>query len=985
MRPGGKRFSLHIYISTLFLALLFGFAAVAIGVQYTRTKSMLLSSAAELFQRIGQAAKSEIEGITKPAQLTARLLSRSRLMAASSTSERLAFVPLLIQAIDGGNSLSSAYVGYQSGDFYSIRTIALGARWARSIQAPAGSVYLVQSLSRDIEGLRSGRFLFFDKTGRILADRAVPNYVFDPRDRPWYKLATAREGVARTDPYLFFTTRQVGMTVSQRGIDGNSVAGVDVTLDELSHLLARSRPSPSAVLVVVNQGGDVIASSTSDQPLVVDEIGRPRLSQIKDLQQPVFKSMVGTVHRDADTSMTAEIGNETWQVYRSQLTSEGAWIDLIVAAPQSELLAGANAIRHNMLLVCLAALGIAIPIALTASKLISQSLDRLTAEAREISALRFDKPFDVRSPVVEVDRLAHAMGSMKSTISRLLTIGAALGGEKRFDLLMSKIVAEMVSVSDSRGCIVYLEEPDGSLVGALARFDGRQLAGFPPPTLRRGVNDDHPAMQASLSGASVEVTVTPEQVERWYPGFEYRQHFAVIALPLKNRQSDLVGVLMLSQDPEKSHEAARADMIAFVEAVSGTAAVAIETNRLILEQKRLVQGIIELVAGAIDSKSPYTGGHCQRVPALTEMLAQAAAASETGRFKDFALSDEQWEELHIAGWLHDCGKVTSPEYVIDKATKLETIYDRLHEVRMRFEVIKREAEVACWCEIEAGRLTGAARATRLEALERLWRELDEEFAFVATCNVGGEFMSPDRIERLKRIAARRWTRTLDDRIGLSHEETERKLRNPAAALPVEEPLLSDRPEHVIPRGERDKLAPDNPWGFKIKVPDNLYNRGELYNLSVGRGTLSEEERFKINEHMIETIKMLAKLPLPRHMRNVLEIAGGHHEKMDGTGYPRRLRREDMSIPARMMAIADIFEALTAADRPYKKAKTLSESIAIMAKMRDDAHIDAELFDLFLESGVYRQYAEQFLRPEQIDEVQVARFLSPVQVDVRAAV
>jgi HD-GYP domain-containing protein (c-di-GMP phosphodiesterase class II) len=984
MRSRGKGFSLHVYISTLFLALLFGFAAVAIGVQYTRTKSMLLSSAAELFQRIGQSAKSEIEGITEPAQLTARLLSRTRLMATHDANDRLGFVPLLIQAIEGGKSLSSAYAGYKTGDFYAIRPIATGARWARSIQPPAGSAYLVQSISRDIEGLRGGRFLFFDKTGRLLADRAIPNYVFDPRDRPWYKLANGREEAVRTDPYIFFTTRQVGVTVSQRSIDGNAVAGVDVTLNELSNLLARSRPTPSALLVVVNQQGDVLASSTGAVPLVVDEIGRPRLSKIKDLQQPVLNAMIGTGHLDAESSATVEIGKETWQVFRTPLTMEGDWIDLMVAAPQSELLAGANAIRTNMLLVCLAALAIAVPIALTASKVISQSLAKLTAEAHEISALRFDKPFEVRSPVSEVDRLAHAMGSMKSTISRLLTIGAALGGEKRFDLLLDKIVAEMVSVSGSRGCIVYLAEPDGNLVGALARFDGRQLAGFPPPTLKPGIDDDHPAMQAALSRANVEVTVTPEQVTHWYPGFEYSQHFAVIALPLKNRQDDLVGVLMLSQNPEQHHAATRTNMLAFVEAVSGTAAVAIESNRLILEQKRLVQGIIELVAGAIDSKSPYTGGHCQRVPALTEMLAHKAAASEKGKFKDFALSEEQWEELHIAGWLHDCGKVTSPEYVIDKATKLETIYDRLHEVRMRFEVVKREAEVACLREIEAGGLTGEARAARLEALERLWRELDEEFAFVATSNVGGEFMSPDRIERLKRIATRTWTRTLDDRIGLSHEETERKKRSPAVALPVAELLLSDRPEHVIPRNDREKLAPDNPWGFKIKVPDNLYNRGELYNLSIGRGTLSEEERFKINEHMVETIKMLAKLPLPRHMRNVLEIAGGHHEKMDGTGYPRRLRREDMSIPARMMAIADIFEALTAADRPYKKAKTLSESIAIMAKMRDDAHIDADVFDLFLESGVYREYAEQFLKPEQIDDVPIARFMSADEADARAA-
>ena len=448
-----------------------------------------------------------------------------------------------------------------------------------------------------------------------------------------------------------------------------------------------------------------------------------------------------------------------------------------------------------------------------------------------------------------------------------------------------------------------------------------------------------------------------------------------MALPLKNREGDLVGVLMLSQDPEIRYaEAARADVRAFVEAVSGTAAVAIETNRLIQEQKRLMLAIIELLAGAIDAKSPYTSGHCQRVPVLTEMLAKAAVEAREGPFKDLSLTDEQWEELHIAGWLHDCGKVTSPEFVIDKATKLETITDRLHEVRMRFEVIKREAEVACWREIAESGLEGEARQERLASLQRLWQMLDDDFAFVAESNVGGEFMAPERVARLKEIATRTWTRTLDDRIGLSHEETQRKAKTTAPSLPVVEPLLADRPEHILTRGERDQIAADNPWGFKVEVPELLYNRGEIYNLIVARGTLTEEERFKINAHMIETIRMLNRLPLPRHLRNVPEIAGGHHEKMDGTGYPKRLKRDEMSIPARMMAVADIFEELTAADRPYKKAKSLSESISIMARMRDNAHIDPEIFDLFLTSGVYRQYAERFMQPEQIDEVPLHKYV-----------
>ena len=150
--------------------------------------------------------------------------------------------------------------------------------------------------------------------------------------------------------------------------------------------------------------------------------------------------------------------------------------------------------------------------------------------------------------------------------------------------------------------------------------------------------------------------------------------------------------------------------------------------------------------------------------------------------------------------------------------------------------------------------------------------------------------------------------------------------------------------------------------------------GEVYNLCIGRGTLTAEERFKINDHMVQTIIMLEQLPFPKHLKRVPEYAGGHHETMIGTGYPRRLTKADMSIPARAMAIADIFEALTAADRPYKKAKTLSESLRIMSFMKKDEHIDPDLFALFLETGVFSEYAEQYLLPEQIDEVDIDQYL-----------
>ena len=235
-------------------------------------------------------------------------------------------------------------------------------------------------------------------------------------------------------------------------------------------------------------------------------------------------------------------------------------------------------------------------------------------------------------------------------------------------------------------------------------------------------------------------------------------------------------------------------------------------------------------------------------------------------------------------------------------------------------------------------------------------------------------MADEKIERLQAISEATWLRTMDDSLGLSWEELNRKSEN-SHALPVVEKLLSDKSEHLIARHENDRISQENPWGFEVDTPEYKYNRGELYNLSVKRGTLSEEERYMINGHMIQTIMMLNELPFPKDLRDVPLIAGSHHETMDGKGYPKKLVMREQPMTARMMVIADIFEALTASDRPYKKAKTLSESLRILSFMRNDNHVDADLFDLFLASGVYLQYAEKFLKPEQIDEVNIADFLS----------
>ena len=383
-------------------------------------------------------------------------------------------------------------------------------------------------------------------------------------------------------------------------------------------------------------------------------------------------------------------------------------------------------------------------------------------------------------------------------------------------------------------------------------------------------------------------------------------------------------------------------------------------------QEELLDSIIKVLADAIDAKSAYTGGHCRRVPEIAQMLTKVAHDQKDGLFKEFSfLSEDEWREFHIGAWLHDCGKVTTPEYVVDKSTKLETIYNRIHEIRTRFEVLYRDAQITYLEE----QLHNKDKKQSLEKLHTTQSKLIEEFEFLASANMGGEYMSQDKQERIKSIADREWVRNFNDRIGLSDVELLRYEDVAVKQTPVTEKLLSDKQEHIVQRVDFD-YEDYKTEGFKEEVPEYLYNYGEIYNLSIEKGTLNAEERFKINEHVIMTIKMLEQIPFPAHLTKVPEYAGTHHETMIGTGYPRKLSKKDLSIPARIMALADIFEALTASDRPYKKAKTLSESLKIMSFMVKDEHIDEDIFELFLSSGVYMEYAKAHLKPKQIDEVDI---------------
>lgn len=520
------------------------------------------------------------------------------------------------------------------------------------------------------------------------------------------------------------------------------------------------------------------------------------------------------------------------------------------------------------------------------------------------------------------ESVGQSMDMMLARVEMLNEIGIALSSEKNNQRVLELILngAKKLTHADGGSLYTLTENKElkfeivstDSLGIAMGGTSGQEIK-FPPLPLY--VNGEKNLSMVVTSAVLNDKTINIidaydargydfSGTRKFDKNTGYRTK-SLLTIPMKNHQGDIIGVLQLinSRDPHTGEVGVfTKEEQKLAESLASQAAVALTNKRLIDEQKALFEAFIKLIATAVDEKSPYTGGHCRRLPELTMMIAEACDAENVGPLADFGMQDKDRYELMIAGWLHDCGKVTTPEYVIDKATKLQTIYDRIHTVDTRFEVLKRDARIA----LLEKKITEQEYALRI-------LKLDEDRDFIHRFNVGGEFMSAENQQRVREIAEYEWLDSC---------------------------------------GNLAKFLTDD----------------EVKNLTIAKGTLTPEEREVINNHIAVTIKMLDQLPFPKHLRNVPEYAGGHHERMDGKGYPRGLTREQMSWQARMMGVADIFEALTARDRPYKDGKKLSVCLSILGKMCLEHHIDPDIFNAFVRHKVYLKYAQEFLPPEQIDEV-----------------
>ncbi|HRE17507.1 MAG TPA: HD domain-containing phosphohydrolase, partial [Rhodocyclaceae bacterium] len=452
-------------------------------------------------------------------------------------------------------------------------------------------------------------------------------------------------------------------------------------------------------------------------------------------------------------------------------------------------------------------------------------------------------------------------------LEQLNDIGASLSNERHLPRLLEQILIAAKTITHADGGTLYLLSEDkrhlhfeivrnDTLKVAFGGTSGEPISDkfrdLPLHTESGEPNNSMVAAYAALTGKTVNIAdaYTAEGFDfsgtaRFDQSTGYHSK-SFLTVPLKNHEGEIIGVLQLINAKDDSG-AVRPFAVAdqrLAESLASQAAIALTNRQLIEQMEALFESFIQLINTAIDEKSPYTGGHCQRVPVLTMLLAEAVNDTREGPLADFTLSDKDRYELKIAALLHDCGKVTTPVHVVDKATKLQTIYDRIHLVDTRFEVVKRDAEIAMLRAVAAGADPVQAAAGHAATLA----QIESDRAFLRQSNVGAERMRDEDIERVRQIAtAYRW-------------------RN-------------------VEGEEVDFLTAD-----------------ELENLTIRAGTLTQAEREIINYHIVATIKMLEQLPWPKHLKNVPEYAGGHHERMDGKGYPKGLKRDEMSWQARMMGI-----------------------------------------------------------------------------------
>ena len=946
-----KKCSLQFQIITLFTTLIIICGATLGCYSYTLLSKNILEQGKTLFNNSSNKVLQRINSENANIHTMLKVVKASEHTKISNEQNKLEALPILFEILNNTSRLSALFIAYANDDFLHYKKV-FSVDVLNKFNAPQSSEFML-TLRHNGETIHR----FFDKQNSLLKTVNDANYNLQFTQRPWYQQAKKSDDYIITDPYIFYASQEFGVTLATEDPQNDSVIGADYTLNNLSKLLKEVQVYENSQRIILNQYGQVIAYQDTEK--LLSEQGKfDKFKSVESINRPVL-AYAFNHYKNQEGTISFKFEGEEWKGQISALSANKNLI-LIQLVKSKDLLSDAYKLLDRSILITLLIILATLPIAWYFARLLTQPLRILTKDLEKIKSFDFSSNSETQTSIKEIFELANVMNHMKETISHFQDLSASLVAKQSFSQLLTKICDECNNIPNCQGTLIILSKKEECSVKhcklpELTELENTQLS----QQLSR-LTLDCDTLTTKITNKKI-----PKEIAKLLQNsLTQKRDLQWQLVPLKNRKGQNLGVIALL---EPKWLGLNKGKLQYAQAIASFSALSIQSQQLLAEQKNLLESFILLIAGAIDSQSPYTGGHCARVPELTKMLSKAACDDTQGNYKEFDLTEDQWEELHIASWLHDCGKIVTPEYIVDKATKLETIYDRLNEVRMRFELLKSDAQKNYWKGLAENGDPVVLQAQR----DQLLSQLDQEFEFVAECNIGGEFMSDEKVTRLEKIAQRTWTRTLNNKVGIAPHQAA-KIAD--SRLPIQESLLADKNEHLIEVQHEQLTKEGNEWGFKMQTPEHRFNRGELYNLSIKRGTLTAEDRFIINGHILHTIAMLSKLPFPEHLQQIPTIAGGHHEKMDGTGYPCKIKAGELPTTARIMVIADIFEALTASDRPYKERKSLSEAIKIMSFMVKDNHIDADLFQLFLTSGVYLQYAEDYLLEDQMDEVDISLYL-----------
>ena len=522
--------------------------------------------------------------------------------------------------------------------------------------------------------------------------------------------------------------------------------------------------------------------------------------------------------------------------------------------------------------------------------------------------------------VNEVTAYAERLGGQ---IKKMSDIGRALSGVYDLNALLEMIVDQARSFTNADAGTLYIVE-DETLRFQIVQNDSLKIfmggktgetIPFPPVELK----ESNVSAFVALKGKSVNIPDVYDTdlfdftgPKKFDQSTGYRSK-SMLVVPMKNHDNDVIGVLQLlnATNPVNNEVIAFSqDYENLSESLASQAAVSITNAKLISNMTELFEAFVKVMATAIDEKSPVTGGHIRRVADLTLTMAEVIHNHDEGAFKDRKFSPDQMYELRIAAYMHDIGKVTSPVEIVEKAKKLQTIFDRIHYIRLRMDYIIQKVKLeGQQKKIELlERKADLAEIKKVELKsEKQIQEMEDIRLFINKCNEPGEFLEDETLDKLKEISLRTY---LDN------------------------------------EGQQQPFITED----------------ELLNLSIRRGSITDAERKKMQDHAAVTLKMLKQIPFTKKLKNIPSFAGAHHEFINGKGYPLGLKGDEIPFEGKLMAVTDIAEALTASDRPYKKAMPLETVYRILRSMAKNGELDNDMVELFINEEIYKTYQEKHESP-----------------------